>query len=568
MSKDAERSLTRFGDKQLHNLHSAIRKWLPALVSGELKESLDASRKGAFSGSEYYRLFKHRYLRSQVLKKYQKGTITADARVRNAVVGLLESEEGCRAANGRLYDAFNRPSADQYIDHLGRAKRIIAGILGTFDAEVFIRCCSFSSGATTEFRRGIAAVPTKWETGTHITERALPWWLAFQRWSSYPLDRSLEIVKGNVVFTVPKNYEKDRACAKEPTLNMFLQKGVGGYIRARLQKVGLLHADAQWRHMVLAKQASIDGIHTTDDLAAASDSISLSLCQLLLPDDWFKVLMDLRSQEGVLPDGSPITYEKISSMGNGFTFELETMLFYALVKAVCGKDGTVSVYGDDLIYPSSHVETVRKLLCYCGFSTNVEKSFSTGPFRESCGGHYFNGNDVTPFYLHAMPTTYGEIIELHNNIISYHTNMPPNHRMLRVARECRKLIPRSFWGPMGTSGVIWSEWDEARPRYNSRKGYFEVKAILREVVEVKHDYFEGSLMATLWQFSEQRDCQLHLPGLKPELQAARYRRGLREYALRLVEPPEMSFIAVPLVTERFGRRWVGSTRWTRLPVAV
>ena len=178
----------------------------------------------------------------------------------------------------------------------------------------------------------------------------------------------------------------------------------------------MLHPDAQEHHQRLAREASVRGHLTTDDLRSASDCVTLALTKLLTPQAWFEAFYRLRSHVGTLPDGSQITYEKISSMGNGYTFELETLLFYALVRAVCGKEGTVSVYGDDLIYPSQFVGPVRELLAFCGFETNVEKSFATGPFRESCGGHYFKGHDVTPFYLAQLPTTWAGIIELHNNL--------------------------------------------------------------------------------------------------------------------------------------------------------
>jgi hypothetical protein len=253
-------------------------------------------------------------------------------------------------------------------------------------------------------------------------------------------------------------------------------------------------------------------------------------------------------------------------MGNGYTFELETLIFYALVRAVCGKEGTVSVYGDDLIYPSRFVGPVRELLAFCGFETNVEKSFSTGNFRESCGGHYFKGHSVTPFYITQLPTTWSEIIELHNNIVAYHENMPPSGRMLKVARECRKLIPRSFWGPMGHSGVIWSEWDEARPYYVKRYQAYHVKAVSRVVPKQRHEYYLGSYLQQLWG-----------PGLdqpKPllrENESAKLLHKLVKQTSHEWAPSEVqaSWVSVPTSAEKLTKRYVGSNRWSeRLPVRV
>ena len=74
----------------------------------------------------------------------------------------------------------------------------------------------------------------------------------------------------------------------------------------------------------------------------------------------------------------------VSPMGNGFTFELETLLFYALTMAVCGKGNfvRVSVYGDDIICPTEHAQAVTSILVEAGFQLNLGKSFSSGPFQK------------------------------------------------------------------------------------------------------------------------------------------------------------------------------------------
>jgi hypothetical protein len=87
--------------------------------------------------------------------------------------------------------------------------------------------------------------------------------------------------------------------------------------------------------------------------------------------------------------------QKFSSMGNGFTFELESLIFWALSKSV---SDFVSVYGDDIIVDSTCRDRFVDLFRFCGFTTNESKSFWSGPFRESCGKHYFQGTDVTPIY--------------------------------------------------------------------------------------------------------------------------------------------------------------------------
>jgi hypothetical protein len=214
----------------------------------------------------------------------------------------------------------------------------------------------------------------------------------------------VKVVQGNRITTVPKNSKTDRVIAIEPDLNMFLQKGIGGIIRSRLKRVGV-DLDDQTANQDAALIGSRDDSLATIDLRAASDSVSLALCERLLPSDWLEAVLATRCSMGTLPSGEAICYEKVSSMGNGFTFELESLIFWGLASAVLETSGRsdhqVLVYGDDIIVPKWAAGWLIELLSYVGFDTNTEKSFIAGPFRESCGKHYFRGIDVTPFYIDA-----------------------------------------------------------------------------------------------------------------------------------------------------------------------
>jgi len=99
--------------------------------------------------------------------------------------------------------------------------------------------------------------------------------------------------------------------------------------------------------------------------------------------------------------------EKFSSMGNGYTFELETVIFSAITAAVhemvTGEAAklhqNVFVYGDDIICKTDVSLDVIAALRWFGFSLNERKSFVSGPFRESCGGDYFNGVPVRAHFF-------------------------------------------------------------------------------------------------------------------------------------------------------------------------
>lgn len=92
-------------------------------------------------------------------------------------------------------------------------------------------------------------------------------------------------------------------------------------------------------------------------------------------------------------------YHKFSSMGNGCTFALETLIFASLLHAVGSKIGLV--YGDDITIETELAPALFRLLKFLGFVPNEEKSYTSGPFRESCGKDFFEGHDVTPFYLRS-----------------------------------------------------------------------------------------------------------------------------------------------------------------------
>jgi hypothetical protein len=156
-------------------------------------------------------------------------------------------------------------------------------------------------------------------------------------------------------------------------------------------------------------ESSVTREFATLDLSNASDTVCTNLVKLVMPDAWFEELNALRSPFTQV-DGRWHRLEKFSSMGNGYTFELETLIFAALISVSldeCGRSGDLGrdffVFGDDLIVPDSASKAVVAMLRYCGFSLNEEKSF-VGPvgFRESCGGDFFEGADVRPFYLKEL----------------------------------------------------------------------------------------------------------------------------------------------------------------------
>ena len=280
----------------------------------------------------------------------------------------------------------------------------------------------------------------------------------------------MQFVRGNRFTTVPKDGKTDRGICIEPVGNLWIQLGLGDYMKRRLKLVGIdvsrsvprddpltklqtsVPVTGQTIHRNWAQVASTDGKYATIDLKAASDTLSYQLVRHVLPEDWFHLLNDVRSPFTSIKK-KWVKLEKFSSMGNGFTFELETLIFTAIISAVTdlipGKE--YSVYGDDIIVPTPYVRDVLAALSFCGFVANEKKTYTDGYFRESCGGDFFCGFGVRPVYLKKQPDSPLSWMECHNLLARAGF---PDH----VLRLCRSAVPTSirFRGPVNTDGVFWT----------------------------------------------------------------------------------------------------------------
>lgn len=215
-----------------------------------------------------------------------------------------------------------------------------------------------------------------------------------------------DIVSGSTLTTVPKDSKTNRTTCTEPTLNMFFQLGVKEILVTVLERK--FHWDKRCQpdiNKVLARVGSIDGSLATVDLKSASDSISVELCKFLLPKPFLDILMFIRSPKTEV-NGEIHDLSMIGTMGNGFTFHLMTLIFSALVKAIYILNGinykpgvNNAVFGDDIIILTAYVPTLYAALQDAGFVVNLDKSFIAGPFRESCGGDYYHGQDVRGIYI-------------------------------------------------------------------------------------------------------------------------------------------------------------------------
>jgi hypothetical protein len=347
----------------------------------------------------------------------------------------IEAEQLCKETNDRFFSMDDHDILERrsWASYLLTASHKISSILGNLPL-VSSLSFSFGPGASSTCTGFSTTIGDKLQSHISLTPGAKTIFNEMAKCHPHLIAAAFDIENiegpfcptdeviyesGNKLVFVPKSAKTDRPICIEPHINIFLQKGYGSFIRSRLQRSGIDLDKQADKNAYFARLGSIDGSYATIDLESASDTVSTALVMNLLPDPWFDALESVRSPMTLLPDGSWRLCEKFSSMGNGFTFELETLIFYALclsVKEIEQCDGEVMCFGDDIIVPTQIANTVIKLLSYCGFKTNKKKTYIEGPFRESCGKDYFRGFNVRSYFLKDLPTYETDFFKIANGI--------------------------------------------------------------------------------------------------------------------------------------------------------
>jgi hypothetical protein len=539
------------------------------------------------------------YIAVSLMSKFPNLNIEVD-RDAVALEKFLQSERCCAETNSRLRLLYKAPLTNRallvHVLELARVK--IDAVLGEFSWDDAARHFSFGPGATigltssegdSWYKFGFEK-PTTTRLCSGLSRCVIT---HFHRWRTHLTqisgrefdEDSLEFVIGNRITTVPKNAKTNRVIAIEPLLNMFIQKGIGSLLRLRLKRIGI-NLDSQEPNQLLAQAGSQDGSLATLDLSSASDSVSLGLVDLLLPPEWVSAIKLCRSSNGVLPDGSVINYHKVSSMGNGYTFELESLIFWALTSSVVSfrkeRDSRIAVYGDDIIVPRDCYDDLVTVLNYCGFTTNSKKSFSNGPFRESCGKHFFLGREVTPIYVtkpidtvervfwfcNSMKRLGSRFLGLGYGIASQFQDAFTEGLTLLPPYLQKPTVPFN-WGDNAIAG----DFDEVRPGVDPFTGQYRVhylRRLYKEKVlggypmllkslhglEARSEFLRGSNAGSLdWVQRFERYCVLK----------SRWKPATASIALESMDAwkiPTQTFKLVPvkgLVTQ-----WVGLGPWVEV----
>lgn len=243
---------------------------------------------------------------------------------------------------------------------------------------------------------------------------------------------------------VPKDLKKTRSICMEPVDFQWAQQGVRLWYEDWLKHYPLA------RHVRLEDQSfnqwgcwcgSVSSELATIDLSSASDSVSLDLVKSIFPVSVLKHLLGTRSRYVKVPDkDEPIEVKKFAPMGSALCFPVQCTVFSAVIilvsiaqmygRDIWGGDSLAGididaayrsiyvnksrgkslhnffVYGDDIIVDKTIISNVIHTLACLSFEVNVEKSYiDNTAYRESCGKHYFNGYDVSPYTFKVKQVT-------------------------------------------------------------------------------------------------------------------------------------------------------------------
>jgi hypothetical protein len=374
----------------------------------------------------------------------------------------------------------------------------------------------FGPGATYSDKGRLTTVPDKMSSTPTLTGDAFWYLLPFlqTKWGrvSQEYSRGIDQVRGNRFQVVPKTALTGRPIAIEPAINIFYQLGLGTALRRRLQKATSWDLDhASDIHRNLVRENSITGHLATIDLSSASDTVCYELVKLVMPSAWFRELNALRSPFTKV--GTKwVKLEKFSSMGNGYTFELETLIFAAILSTMLEEEGALGVlgqdlfvFGDDIILPCDKARSAIAVLKFFGFSVNTEKTFlSDSFFRESCGADFFLGVDVRPVFLKDAIYEPAELIPWINSTRHLYQKLESFGQTLdytgwHLLLDCLPVELKACRGPTALGDVVIHDHVD-RWRYKWKHGirYFRAVKTVPKRLPWDHWYSEVVLASALY----------------------------------------------------------------------
>lgn len=422
-----------------------------------------------------------------------------------ARISFEESERRCKRTNKRLdWFFFKRHRLDADLEiYLSRMEKHICKVLGPFERfrDQIPDLVRVTAGATSHAPKHRSAPYLKMKRTYRCSTAASPYLIALNRFHGYKAPR---IIRSSVnrVEVVPKSWKTHRTIACEPDGSLPFQLAFDEYCKKRLR---LFNIDLRFqdRNQEYARLGSIDDSLSTIDLKAASDTVAFNTVAWLFPQPWFQYLNAFRSStyKGVFGYGK---YAKFSSMGNGSTFCIETLLFAAACVAVGSK--RYSVYGDDIIIEKELTPKLLKLLKFLGFVVNTDKSFIDGPFRESCGSYWYRGVNVRPFFLRNNARLKTELCHIINGTAAIATPEGAlwNYLVELVRSEKLPLVPFNENTMSGIHISCSSAYSQKLIRAFYRKSGDGIPAFRSYVLKTRNRYVGDYRTLSLWYLRSYR----------------------------------------------------------------
>lgn len=224
-----------------------------------------------------------------------------------------------------------------------------------------------------------------------------------------PLDKRHQEFYATKVIAVPKDYKGPRLISPESFDRQYVMKAYAAELERCLIRNGYgkhIPLHDQTVNQGFAYQGSIDGDYATIDLSHASDSVTKELVARIFPEEIARTVWAVMPSH-VNVGGVYYPMHMYGTMGSALTFIIESIVFCAIAQLSVeysavfnGKRPSkeFTSYGDDIIVPAESAATCLDLLEILGFEVNTDKTYYSGPYRESCGEEYFNGDCLTSVY--------------------------------------------------------------------------------------------------------------------------------------------------------------------------
>ena len=224
----------------------------------------------------------------------------------------------------------------------------------------------------------------------------------------------------SVVKAVPKSFKSARIIAEEDAGRQYKMKAIAKELIRCIEKndsFNYLKLNDQSQNQMYAREGSIDGSYATFDLSHASDTVTKRLVSDIFPNAFLNDIRNVVSNHWTVDGNSIHRMYMFSTAGSALTFPVESIVFLAIAmlaeeiyELFFGKlSRHSSIYGDDGIVPTEIASIFQDLLTDLGFIVNLDKTFTTDFYRESCGVEYYRGMPMhTKYFPRKVLTSLGE----------------------------------------------------------------------------------------------------------------------------------------------------------------